>query len=213
MVVLKTQRQRWGVWRAGYGWLLDQLYRYLGLYWASVYRAPVKTQFPPVPAKLTVRLATPQELAPYAMDSRFQLSASYLEQAFARGEACVVTYVGDQFAAYGWVAYASAPHVDGLWIRFGPGQRYNYKSFTVPAFRGQHIRGSFGVLQALDAQHAVTHTISFIQVQNFASHRAEARSGGVRVGYAGYLRLFGRCFTLRTPGAARYGFAFTSRAE
>ncbi|MFK7914882.1 MAG: hypothetical protein AB8B93_13275 [Pseudomonadales bacterium] len=209
---VSTQRQHWGFWRNLLARVMGWLRRHAGLCLAGVYRAPIKKQFNEPPAELHVSLATAQELQPYAEAGLHQLSVSQVAEAFARGDGCVATYVAGQFAAHGWVAYAAAPHVGGLWVTFGPGQRYNYKSYTLPEFRGRHIRGSYGVLQPLDAQHQVTHTIAFIETYNFASRRAELRNGGVRVGYAGYFRWFGRTVPFRSPGAAKYGFAFTSRA-
>lgn len=193
--------------------LMGWLRRTVGLYVAQIFRAPVKTQHPEPPEAVTVRLGTAAELLPYTSDDRYQLSRAHLDGAFARGEACVVTSVAGKLAAYGWVAYGPTPHVEGVWVEFAPGHRYNYKSLTLPEYRGQHIRGSFGVLASLDQSHAVTHTLSFIESHNYPSVRGAYRNGGQRVGWAGYLLLFGRFVSFRTPGAARYGFAFRKAAS
>ena len=180
-----------------------------GLHIVRIYRAPLKRGSGPPPSGVSVKLATAEDLQPFFDQPGFELTRGFVQEAFERGDACVTTWLNDTLAAYGWVAYrGAAPHVDGLQVRFQNGYRYNYKNLTLPEFRGRHLRGSFGVLRELDEAHGVTHTLAFIAVDNVASIRAEQRSGGVVVGYAGYLRLLRRYFVFRSRGAARYGFAF-----
>jgi hypothetical protein len=57
-----------------------------------------------------------------------------------------------------------------------------------------------------------THGIGFIDIGNYASIAAFARAGSVPVGIIGYVRLFGRVATFRTPGARRRGISFQRAA-
>lgn len=184
-----------------------------GLLVVGVYRSPLKSQPGMPPAGVRVALAEPLELLPYARQPNYQLSVEFLNEAAERGDICVVTEVAGELAAYGWVAYRTAPHVDGITVRFGPGHRYSYKALTLPAFRGQRLRGSFGVLAERDALEKVTHSLCFIDVNNTASMKAEHRNGGRLVGYAGYVSLAGAMFAFASPGAKRYGFAFEPPAH
>ena len=199
---------RWGFRRGLYASLMQRLQGSLGLFVAHVYRAELKKYSGQVPSELKVILATPQDLAPYTQLSEYQLKDSFVQGASARGDACVATYYHGKLAAYGWVAYDRAPHVDGMWVRFGQGHRYNYKSLTLPEFRGRHLRGSYGVLAQRDRDEGVTHTIAFIETHNYASISAEKRHGGHKIGFAGYLRIAGRLFVFSSAGAKRFGFSF-----
>ena len=80
-------------------------------------------------------------------------------------------------------------------------------------FRGRHLRGSRGVLDALDRSHGATHALSTIHSHNYASLRADARSGARRIGLAGYIQIFGRVIPFRSPGARKVGFRFHCPTE
>lgn len=191
-----------------YATFMRSLARRLGLTVVIVYRTSLERSYGAPPAGVQVQLATAEQLQPYAADEEYELSSDSIAAAFDRGDQCVATYLNGELAAYGWVSYSQAPHYAGLWVRFAEGQRYNYKSFTLPRFRGKHLRGSFGVLAACDTALGVTHTIEFIETHNVASMRAERRNGGRRVGFAGYALLPSGPLTFSSPGAKRYGFAF-----
>ena len=120
----------------------------------------------------------------------------------------MATFVGERLAAFGWVGYSGVPHQRDIWVEFAPGYRYNYKSFTHRDFRGQHLRGSFGALAVRDQAEGTTHSICFVESHNFSSTQAELRTGGTRIGFAGYVRVFGRPRCFHSPGARRAGFRF-----
>ncbi len=188
--------------------LFDALANRAGLTLTAVYRAPLRRQYPPAPAGLRVALAEREQLTPYLDRPGYDLPAAFVEDALGRGAHCVASWLEGELAAYGWVSYGPTRHLGDVFVHFAPGHRYNFKSYTVSRYRGAHLRGSYGALSALDAAKGVTHSIAFIALGNDASIRAEARNGGVRVGYAGYWEHpFGTwCFASR--GARRYGFAF-----
>lgn len=188
--------------------LLKLLSRCPGLLLVGVYRSPLKAHSGRPPSGVRVSLAKPLELLPYAQRPEYDLSAKFLHEAAERDDVCVVTHIANELVAYGWVAYGTAPHVDGISVRFARGHRYSYKALTLPAFRGRQLRGSFGVLADRDTLEEVTHSLCFIDVNNTASMRAEHRNGGRLVGYAGYVRLAGAMAAFRSPGAKRFGFAF-----
>ncbi len=168
-------------------------------------RSIQKTDPPP---NVRVVLGDATQLLPITENPEYELSAKFIEDAFAAGHQVVITYLDATLVAYGWVSYRSTPHIDGWWVRFAPGHRYNYNNFTLPAFRGQHLRGSYGVLESHDHKQGASHSIAFIEVGNQASRRAEKRNGGRQVGYAGYIHIGPLHWSYRTPGAAAAGFQF-----
>ena len=200
---------RWGWLRALYirlMWLLDRTLG-LQLYWIT--RRPLRPSVSG-PSSIETCLATKKMLEPYIGDPTYNLRAAYVDDAFARGDVCVAIFADGRLAGYGWVAYQPVPHAGRIWVDFAPGQRYTTNSFTHPDFRGRHLRGSRGALETLDREHGTTHALSAIPTHNFASVRADARSGAEIIGLAGYVEIFGRFLAVRSPGAKRVGFRFHS---
>lgn len=165
------------------------------------------------PEAVRTEIASYQTLEPCLGIPEYHLREEVVSGHFARGDVCVATFLGDQLASYSWVRYRPVEAPGKAWPEFGPEHRYTVWGFTHPDFRGRHIRGSFGALDALDRKHAVTHSINYIDTHNFSSLKAEARHGGETVGLAGYFRLFGRIVTFRSPGAKKYGFRFCHSAS
>lgn len=190
---------------------------FLGVHPCAIYRRalyPSSTQTNSQPQAITpppgvtVALGSTAQLMSAAQDPKYKLNANFIEQAFAAEHQVVLTYLNAVLVAYGWVSYSSTPHIDGWWIEFAPGHRYNYNNYTLPAHRGQRLRGSYGVLQTPDQEHGASHSIAFIAMNNQASIRAEQRNGGHRVGYAGYIHIGPLRWSFRTPGAKAVDFRF-----
>ncbi len=204
---MRDEIERWGWPRYLYSRLMIGLNRLVGLDVVWVTRRDL-AQSRPAPPSIEVRLAAAEDLAPYIADPSYKLEKKYVNDAFARGDTCVATYLDGRLAAYGWVIYKAAPYDGEIWVDFHPGHRFTTSSFTHPDYRGRHIRGSFGALDALDRQHAVTHTLATIHTHNFASLRADARGGAKIVGCAGYVNTSKLFVGFRSPGAKKCGFRF-----
>ena len=149
----------------------------------------------------------------YVDQPGYGLSREFVASALNQHHEVVLTFKDEQLAAYGWVAYRSAQHKDGWFVDFGEHYRYNYKTLTLPEFRGEHLRGSYGVLEQRDSAEGVTYSIAFIELQNRASIRAEERNGGRRIGYAGYVSLGSLHWSFRTPGVRRAQFRFSRSGD
>lgn len=204
---MREEIDRWGWPRYLHMRLMWDLNRVVGLDLFWITRRKLGPRGDP-PDSVRTQLASREVIDPYLQDPSYNLRKRWVVDSFARGDVCVATFVDDRLAAYGWVAYKPVPHAGQIWIDFDSGHRYTTSSFTHPDFRGRHIRGSFGALDALDREHAVTHSLSAINTHNFASLRADARTGAKIVGFAGYFEVFGRVFAFRSPGAKKYGFRF-----
>ena len=204
---MKTDIKHWGLLRALYIRLMWLLNRALGLnlYWVT---RRALTPGGGQSAETRTVIATRETLAPYIDDPAYALPERYVAEAFTRGDVCVAIFAEGRVTGYGWVAYKPVPHEGRIWVEFAPGQRYTTNSFTHPDFRGRHLRGSKGVLDALDRKHGTTHSLSAIHTHNFASLRADARNGAQVVGLAGYEEVFGRVMAFRSAGARRVEFRF-----
>ena len=96
-----------------------------------------------------------------------------------------------------------APFRDGLWIRIGSPLHYVYKSYTRTTHRGKGIH--VAITRVAD-RHMMElgrpAEVGFIDIANIQSLGAARSLGRLKVGWAGYVKLFGRCCTFRTPGVA-----------
>ncbi|MEM6708671.1 MAG: hypothetical protein AAF648_07785 [Pseudomonadota bacterium] len=156
---------------------------------------------------MSTRVVGAAELAPF-LGADYDLDADFVAEATARGDRCVANFLGDELVGYAWIAYGPTPHLDGVWCETGSPDRYAYKAFTHPRFRGKRLRGTFHALEADDAAFGVTHSVSFIAWWNRSSMKAIARNQAVRIGWAGYWTIGTRRFCFRSPGARRAGFRF-----
>ena len=135
------------------------------------------------------------------------LTASFVRAALAKGDACDAVLHHGKVVAYDWLAFSATHDSEGVYVDFGKTDRYGYKAFTLPEYRGKHLRR---VPRSNDycIARGVTHVISFVDVTNRSSIRSTIGRGSVRIGFAGYLKR-GRVFVpFRTPAVRRRGFRF-----
>jgi hypothetical protein len=157
-------------------------------------------------------LSEPEALA-WCSDPELALKPGPVQAAFARGEACLGAFDGERLVGYSWLAYAPAPHTDGLWVHFDAGGRYTYKKFVRRSHRGRHVAHGLSALGDAPAfVRGRQYSISFVSVFNRASLRSTTRAGSRAVGFAGILSLGRLRLCFRSPGARRYGFRFATAA-
>jgi hypothetical protein len=143
------------------------------------------------------------------------LTREWVAAALARGDVCAAVFEGDRIVAYTWVSFCRAPHVDGIWVEFRKPYRYGYKAFVRPDCRGQRLSPSLALFSdALCIERGFSRTVAFVETHNYASIKSSWRQEGREfVGFAGYLKLFGRVFPFRTKGARQVTFRFVSPRE
>lgn len=152
-------------------------------------------------------LLTEAELVRRSAQAGLDLPVAQVHAAFRRGELCVGAFLAGRLVAYQWLAFHRAPHVAGLWVEFERGDCYNYRKLVLPAYRGRRIGEVLNEFaNRLAAQLGCRRMVALIDLHNHASWQSTRRSGSVTVGYAGYLRCFGRSFAFRSTGARREGF-------
>ena len=158
---------------------------------------------------LMIRKATRDELLVAAKANPKQLSAEFVDDALANGQFCVGAFDGSRMVSWTWACFDTAPHGDGLCVQVEAPYEYGYKSLTLPAVRGQGVIGC--VILARDQlcyQLGCTHIVGFVETHNYPSINTSKHLGSRRVGYAGYVKCFGRAYPFRTPGVVGHSFRF-----
>lgn len=156
------------------------------------------------------KVLTNEELKAYSLgNSALDMDPEMLSSALARGDYCVGTIIDGQLVSYAWRSFSDVPHTDKIWVRVGPNSSYNYKSYTLPAFRGQHIgeRRKYCGNKPLQRR-GINNKQSFIASTNYSSLAGTRRGNSKHLGYAGYLHLFGKIFLFHSPGVKKERFEF-----
>ncbi len=210
--------RRWGLVRSLYALLLRVCRKFLTFsITAVVYRPLVRmNSSTSSPEGYHLGILSEQELLDFCHDPTLQLDATGIKGLFARGEICVGAALDGKLVAYHWCAFSATPdnRKKNIWVDFNAEASYGHWGFTLPAHRGKHILSSLlaiGDNYCLDKDK--TSCIAFVDTDNYPSLRACMRAGSRIVGYAGYIYLFGKLFSFRTPGAKEHGFRiFTPRS-
>lgn len=205
---MRDDARRFGWPKVLYRAVMGKCEGFLQLYRISSRALAVDATFEPTVAD--VRIATEQELRVAVREMPKQLTTDFVDGAMARGDACLAAFLDGRMVAFSWRSYSLAPHTHGIWVRFNPSYRYGYKSFTLPEYRGRHLldlRRGDPYCRSRGAQR----TIGFIASHNLESLQRSARISNVFIGYAGYLRLFGRFWFFRTRRVRQAGFEFFVR--
>ena len=140
-------------------------------------------------------------------ESKYDLSAEFLEDALAKGDECYAIKDGDQPAAYGWYAHSPTLMNDGLMVHFDPAHVYMYKGLTLDAYRGRRLH-AIGMTRALAAyrERGFKGLVTYIESDNLNSLKSAYRMGYVDFGRVFLIRILGRVLTFRTPGCTALGF-------
>jgi hypothetical protein len=150
-----------------------------------------------------VRALTEADLLEGTKDDDLDLEPAFIRSALSRGDLSWGAFESEKLVGYTWRSPAMAPFRDGLWIRIGHPLHYVYKSYTRTTHRGKGIH--IAITRVAD-QHMLElgrpAEVGFIDIANLQSLAAARSLGRRKVGWAGYMKLFGRCFTFRTPGVA-----------
>ena len=205
----RNDLKRWGPPRFAYIRMMSFLRRWLILCRITSRAIDPTDRAPDLVEGPSVRIATRAELVRAARDRDMELATAHVEAALNRGDICASAFDGDRIVAYTWRSFTIAPHIDGLWVTFEPPYRYGYKSFTHPEYRGQHLQYHVGrLVDALCAERGYAKSLGFIESHNFSSIANSLRQGNRLVGWAWYIKLFGRVYPFRNPGARNHTFRF-----
>ena len=152
------------------------------------------------------------ELLECCSDPSLGMSAQFVESAFARGDVCTGMFYNERLIAYMWRSTSLTPHTKSIDVETRKPYRYGYKALTLKEYRGRHIPEYLApVSSRYFIERGYIYTIGFVETQNYASRKSELRRGSYKVGYAGYISLFGVRITFRTTGVRETGFRFVSK--
>jgi len=209
-----TYRERWGLVAAAHAAFFHCLRRWLGLRVYGIYARPLtppRGSDPAVPG-FSYRLFEQDEaeaLIARVKRPELDLPETFVRHALDKGDVCDAILHDDEVVSYGWSAFTPTHDAEGVYVGFGEKDRYGYKAFTLPEYRGRHLPRVF---KPLRDRHCIargcTHTVAFVAVDNRSSIRATLAQSYRRIGFAGYLKRGPFFWSFRTPGVRRRGFRF-----
>ncbi|MEM7097528.1 MAG: hypothetical protein AAF541_04650 [Pseudomonadota bacterium] len=199
---------RWGTVRGFWATLMRLLHRWFFL--ARVQVIPLdRGQQQEVEDGLDIRVVSDDELRQAALDMPKQLDREFTEAALARGDVCAMTFDGDKLVGFIWASFTNAPHDRDIWVSVESPYAYGYKSFVLEEYRGRRLLSRMAYVRdkACIGRGRVAN-VGFVETHNYASHRAGIHAGGVDIGFAGYVKLFGKCYPFRTKAVRLTSFCF-----
>jgi hypothetical protein len=205
---LRADISRWGWRRSLLMRVASTLRRYAGLH---IYRINVRpligrSHEPCLSSGITVRIMTPRELFKAARDPDLDLAPGFVRGALARGDMAFGAFEGDRLVGYTWRTFTAAPDRDGLWARVGHPYQYSYKAFTRLSHRRRRIHVAITAFaDAYLLRRGYAFEVGYLEWDNFASIGLADFMGRRKIGYAGYLRWFGRSIPFRTLAVKKIG--------
>ena len=170
--------------------------------------ALVDAGFMDYPPHYTPSFLAPRALHHFAADPAAEMSRLFVDDALRNGDECYAICDGEKLAAYGWYSTRPTPiKPSDLVLHFAEGYVYMYKGFTEPRYRGQRLHG-IGKTRALQhyLESGYRGMLSYVESTNFDSLKSNARMGARVFGSIYVLQLFGRWFTLSSPGCKAFDF-------
>jgi hypothetical protein len=207
-------RERWGLVAAVHAAFFHGVRRGLGLRVYGIYArplTPLKGSDPATPG-FSYHLFEQGEadaLIACVKRSELELSETFVRDALDKGDACHAIVCDDEIVSYDWSAFTPTHESEGVYVDFGEKDRYGYKAFTLPEFRGRHLPRAFKPLgDGYCIARGCTDTIGFVEVDNRPSIGATLAQGYGRIGFAGYLKRGPFFVAFRTQGVRRRRFRF-----
>ena len=205
---LRADAKRWGWKRSFLIRVVSALRRYARLHIYRINVRPLLAQSPEpcLPSGLTVRIVPREELLEAAGDPDLDLDLDFIRDALARGDMAFGAFEGGRLVGYTWRTFTAAPDRDGLWARVKYPYQYSYKAFTRPSHRRKRIHVAITAFaDAYLLRHGYAFEVGYLEIDNFASIGLADFMGRRKIGYAGYLRWFGRGIPFRTPAVKKIG--------
>jgi GNAT superfamily N-acetyltransferase len=188
--------------------LSGALARRTGLRLFRLFSRKLGTDAPPL-AGLALRMVRKDDALAHCADPELDLRAAGVEQAFARGDLCVGAYEGSRLAGYCWLALSPLPHLDGVWVDFGPHAVWTYKSLVRPSYRGRGIAPAlYRFADGACRQRGRSQSLLCVEAHNTPSIAAGLRAGYASSGWAGWLRRENSVRAWYSPAATQHGLRF-----
>ena len=213
---LRRKCERHGFWNTLYALVLKSINSVFVLrILRGVHVAVPEPSFLQCPDGYAADFLSTQRLRGYSQDPKSELSAGFLDHAFARGDQCYAIRDGETLAAYGWYSAGGTPvGLGDLVLTFHSSYAYMYKGFTDARYRGQRLH-AIGMTRALQhySRHGYAGLVSYVEADNFDSLKSCFRMGYSVFGSIYVVRLFGRHFAFSSPGCKRFDFRLRHAAS
>lgn len=213
---IRAFAKRWGWPRTIFAQVMKLAGRYLGIHIVRV-RGRHTTCEASAPIRipgLELRQIEADELMRSTEDPKIDLDRNFVEAAIERGDIAFGAFEGSLLVGHHWRSTTGAPHTDELWVRVRRPHCYSYKSFTRREYRGNHILPALILYADWEMlQRGYSHRVGYIDIRNYASLAMGKHLHSYTVGYAGYVKWFGRHFTFRSRAVAETGFEFFEPAK
>jgi predicted GNAT superfamily acetyltransferase len=155
-----------------------------------------------------------EQLLKASADPELDLDPDFIRTTLTQGDLVCGAYDGDRLVAYAWRTSVAAPYYEGLWIKAGHRYHYAYRHYVLQEYRGKRVHTA--MLRLADREslkRGCTTEIDVAPIANLASRGAALSLGRKQIGLAGYMNLFGRVYSFRTPRVRQYGLViFRPRA-
>lgn len=212
---LKNEISRWGPGKALAREMWVGLERGLGLYF---YRIQTGGRIRPplagderveMPEDVKVGIVDYELISEISQNPEYDISPGFVEFCIANGHDFWGLFVRGRLAHYMVRGRNLAPAEKGLVIRINEEFDYDYKSFTLPEFRGRgYPRKKSQVMRDGYGGAEVRPVISYISIHNYPSLRSNEKEDQTFLGYAGYWHIWGRWWFLGTRKVRTQGFRF-----
>jgi GNAT superfamily N-acetyltransferase len=189
--------------------MLRRIARRLGLRRFRLFARPLGEGAAVTAGGLDLRVVPPGDFAALSREADLDLREDSAAAAHARGDFCAGAYDGATLAGYCWLGFAPLPHLDGVWVRFGPQVAWLYKSYVRPSHRGRGIAPLlYRFADAGCRERGRTTSVICVEAHNAPSIVAAQRAGYGDGGRGAYLRRGGIFLDWYSAPAKQAGVAF-----
>jgi ribosomal protein S18 acetylase RimI-like enzyme len=177
--------------------LILRIHSWLFTRWDRVILAgplPHLPRFIPVAKGITIRPATAADLPALAGMVTPTTLAEFARR-FEAGRLCGIAMDGDKIVAYIWAGFEVRPEIERFDFPLLPDEAHLFNGYTLPQYRRMGVMAS--MLSLLSPLHALgaRRIVVTVEKRNHLSMNLCKRLGLLPVGYARYMRLFGRKYT------------------
>ena len=216
----RARKREWGFKRALH-WEQMNLLATLGIrvhyvdVGASI-RQIVGEEEPEVPPGYETRMVDFDDLLAYS-ERVPDLSQEFLETAFGRGDIGSANFYAGELVGFAFWSYTRARVTDQLDVLVPEGFRYSYKTWTHPNHRRANLSSmrSYVRRRTRRAPHE-ERVISYTETHNYPSllhGYRHPRMRGQRMGFCGWITVFGRQIPFNSRRARWVGFEFVRRED
>ena len=216
----QSYRGRWGLAATLQSACLSRLRRWFGLRIYGIFLQPLESPPEPDPGVpgFSARIFESGEadvLLAHVKSAELDLTDAFVRQALGKGDACLAILHADAIVAYTWCAFSPTHDEDGVFVGFRETDRYVYKMFTLPDYRGLHLLRVFTPVRNRYSVtvRGATRSISYIGLDNHSSMRHSRAVGTHRIGTAGYLKWGPIFWPFATRRVREHGFHFFRRTQ